>query len=351
MLKGEDVLFVGLGRAVPQWYRCALPAYHLGARWIGLSDRPPRGEVATGNTMHTRLEAGAAKVFVLQQPRGPEWRAWIRQARRTGAVCLYEVDDYLPAVERLVSSSGAHIGMTAEILREYEETIIECDGAIVSTDFIGEAWMDRLGQRWWTCRNGIDTARFARGRAERDKPRVGWFGGGAHDEALALWAPAVTRFCNENGLAFVSAGQQYDCWSDIKDLIRIPFAALECVPDVLAGIDIGIAPWADNDFYRGKSDLRVLEGAAAGIAMLADHRGYAECAEGAWYTDPEGVEHWLGAMTAVYRDWAEDTPPVGTPAWRAQGPKARAWVERERDASVTSYDWEIPLGEVAKEIA
>lgn len=341
-LTGDDVLFVGLGKAVPQWYRCALPAYHLGARWIGYSDRPPRGEVATGNTMFTALEPSVAKVFIIQQARGKEWAAWIRNARKAGAKVLYEVDDFMPDVKKLVDSRSNSIPMSFKIMQEFNMCIASCDGAIVSTEYIGENWISEVADiPWWVCRNGIDTSRFSRSRAEREQPRIGWFGGGAHDEAIKLWAPAVTEFCNTMGLEFLSIGQQYDDWSGIKKLIRIPFGALECVPDVLAGVDIGLAPWADTPFYNGKSDLRVLEGAAAGIAMLADPRGYGETE--AWWAYPDDVYTMLSTMTAPRGE------NVG-PAWPGFGKRMRQWVEKTRDASVTAADWEVPLNQLAEEL-
>lgn len=341
-ITGDDVLFVGLGKSVPQWYRCALPAYHLGAKWIGYSDRPPRGEIATGNTMFTRLDPSVAKVFILQQARGPEWCRWIWKAREAGCKVLYEVDDFMPDVKKLVDSRSNSLPMTAKILNEYEMCMGACDGIIVSTEYIGKEWADKVNARWWVCRNGIDTARFDRSRAKREVPRIGWFGGGAHDEAIALWAPAVTEFCNEMNLEFLSVGQQYEDWSGIKRLTRIPFGALECVPDVLAGIDIGLAPWVDTPFYRGKSDLRVLEGAAAGIAMLADGTGYDSVRDGCWTTDLEGVLPWLHGLVLPDDE-------LGQP-WQYEGRKARRWVEEERDASVTAADWEIPLGQMAEEL-
>jgi hypothetical protein len=339
-LRGEDVVFVGLGKTVPSWYRCALPAYHLGCRWIGYVGEPPRGSVATGNTFAQELNPGDARVWILQQPRGERWRRWIKMAKKTGAKVLYEVDDYLHGVEKFAGSDGSGVKSTPQRLREYEMCMKEADGIIASTEFIAMEY-SLYTPRTWICRNGIDTARFSRTKPKRARPNIGWFGGNGHEHAITAWAPTVAKFCNDHDLAFYSIGQQYDAWDEVKRLVRIPFVGLECVPDALANVDIGIAPWYDSLLYKGKSDLRVLEGAAAEIFMVADERGYG-------HLPPEAcMSVTAGSSDSLLRCLSYATEEMN---WEVRGTFARNWVEAERDASVTAGDWEVPLTELSKEL-
>lgn len=350
-LQGEDVVFVGLGRSVVCWYRCALPAYHLGCRWIGYAGHPPGGSVITGNTMQQHLSPEAARVWILQEPRGTDWLGFIRTAKRGGAKVLYEVDDYMHGVERLAASDGDSIPVTREILAEYEMCMEASDGIVCATDYIAGEYSKF--NRTWVCRNGIDTARFNRRRPQREKPNVGWFGGLGHDDGLRSWAPQVVRFCNDHDLTFFSIGQQYECWEPMKRLVRIPFLGLENVPDALANVDIGLAPWYDSPFYAGKSDLRVLEGAAAGVAMLADPMGYGHLPNSAcWFArgGTDEVGFWLEQMITEYHEKDRSVGAMGTTPWQHIPFGARAWVERERDASVTAGDWEVPLNDISKEM-
>lgn len=350
-LTGEEVVFVGLGQSPVCWYRCALPAYELGCRWIGYAGWPPNGSVATGNTMNQPLIPGMARVWILQEPRGRQWLDFIKQVKRNkGARVLYEVDDYMHGVERLAASDGDSIPVTREILEEFEMCMEACDGIVCATPYIAKEYSKF--NRTWVCRNGIDTRRFNRTRPKREKPTVGWFGGMGHHDALKVWAPEVVDFCNRHDLLFFSIGQQYACWEPIKRLARIPFLGLENVPDALANVDIGVAPWYDSPFYAGKSDLRVLEGAAAGVAMLADPLGYGHLPNSAcWFArgGTDEIGFWLDQMLTEYHE--DDVGPgVHLTPWQHIPVGAREWVERERDSSVTAGDWEVPLNDISKEM-
>lgn len=338
MLRGEDVLFVGLGKTVPSWYRCALPAYHLGARWIGYAGEPPRGAIATGNTMSG---LGGARVYVLQQVRGDRWLRFIRDAKASGARVLYEVDDNLRGVDRFTEMGGGYVRNSPARIAAHERCMSACDGIICSTDFLASEYSD-IG-RTFVCRNGIDVERFdcADRRASRDgPPSVGWFGGAGHEDSVRAWAGAVAEACNELGLTFYSIGHQYREWSAVARLVRIPFVGIECVPDALANVDIGLAPWADTPFYAGKSDLRFLEGSASGMAMLCDQRGYGPYPINAcWYSDDDGVYSWL-------RTLAEDPE-----ARRETAATGYDYVRAERSASATAGDWEKVLSDIDKEMS
>lgn len=342
-LHAEDVLFVGLGKSVPNWYRCALPAYHLGANWIGYSGRPPKGDIATGNTMSHRLKPGEAKVFVVQQPRGREWKRWIDAVHNKGGVVLYEVDDNLHGTKALANAAtGDSIPVTKDILDEYEMCMKESDGIICSTPWLARYY--GKFNRTWVCQNGIDIQRFGRQRPEREQPTIGWFGGAGHEASLELWAPVVTKFCNERGLRFFSCGQKYDCWNDIENLTHIPFVSIEAVPDVLANVDIGLAPWADDPFYWGKSDLRWLEGAAAGVAMIVDPRGYPES------THNKTALH-AGHDFLPWSLWDALDCFATQPDFRSKVvSEAALWAGGMRSSFATSDDWEQVLTEISKEL-
>ncbi len=114
-LNGEDVVFVGLGRSVPSYYRCALPAFHLGCRWIGYSGYPPDGDCVTGNVFADELPTDV-KVYVVQQVRGPEWMRWIREAQSRDAIVLYETDDYVHGIKSLANAQGDTIPVDRERL-------------------------------------------------------------------------------------------------------------------------------------------------------------------------------------------------------------------------------------------
>lgn len=97
----------------------------------------------------------------------------------------------------------------------------------------------------------------------------------------------------------------------------VPFAAL---PRRMSGWDIGIAPLADLPFNRARSDIKIKEYAASGLAWLASplapYRHLGETQGGRLVPD----DQWLDALDELVRD---------TPARDTLRRNALAWAETQ----------------------
>jgi len=280
-----STLFVGIGTSAACWYRCALPAMHLGAEWCGVRGEPPQLAFLTG--ISSRLldvdELLGYDTVVLQQPRGGAWLKLIRRLQAAGTTVLFEIDDDVHAVRKLAAHENrAHYGKPA--LRDLELAMRACDGLIVSTEFLARRYRG-LNPNAWVCRNGLDLGRFGLTPPGGDGVTIGWSGGTGHRDAVLPWLEAVRGVMAQRPqVRFMSAGQPF---ADLlaadfgpERAISLPFIDIDSYPAAIANFDIALAPAGRTNFHRAKSDLRWLEASALGIPTVADPFVYGEIEDG-----------------------------------------------------------------------
>lgn len=291
MVKSEEVLFVGIGKTPVCWYRCALPAMHIGADWVGIhmsdDERIPLLYTVTGmvkgETIVPKIED--YKVVILQQPYGRRWFKAINGLREKGIKVLYEVDDYIHGVHKQKSHDFAH-SYPKEVLPLYELCMRACDGIIASTPYIAARYR-RFNPRTFVCRNGIDMARYRLTKPERDTVNIGWAGATGHVHALLEWINGgmLDVMVGRDNTTFIAVGQPHVARA-VSDLLGesralgVPFTLIENYPAAMTMMDIALAPAQTTSWYRGKSDLRWLEAGALGIPLIAQPGLYPDIVHG-----------------------------------------------------------------------
>lgn len=345
MLDPSKVLFLGIGKSSLLWYRCALPAVHLGADWCGIRGEPPNVQVLTGVVGgDTRLpHYDDYEIVVLQEPYGTRWLKQIRALQARGIKVLFEVDDYLHGVAKQQGHDFAK-SFGKQQLKNYEMCMRVCDGMIVSTDYIARRYA-KFNRNVYICRNGIDLARYNLTRPRRSTVNVGWAGATGHMNTVIPWVNAILPVMHDRpDICFVSIGSPglADPVNEVLEssnrAIGIPFAPLECYPAAMCMLDIALAPAGDTTWYRGKSDLRWLEASALGIPVVADPEVYPE------------IEHGVTGLHAESPEVAGELVRelVADDKWREEiGQQARAHVTEHRSSDVAAMQWHEVLSAVA----
>ena len=117
-----------------------------------------------------------------------------------------------------------------------------------------------------------------------------------------------------------------------------PGAKIEVYPATMALFDIAIAPSAENNLFRGKSDLRWLEASALSIPLVAHPEVYPEIEDGVTglhASTPAEVEAALQRL-------------IDDPELRERiGRQAHEKVAQERRIEVMAENWRAVLEEVA----
>lgn len=278
-LKSEDILFLGRGATTISWYRCGAPAFALGCDWVGAG-----GDDPNNLQLITSLKRGGMtlpdlenyKVVVLQQVKGKLWFNEILRLKQKRVKVLYEIDDYIHGVEKLKNHEfkGAYKKKTVEA---HELCMRAADGLIVSTDWLARKY-SKFNKNIYVCKNSVETKRYKLEIPERDTINIGWAGSAGHLEAFTKWAPGIRRILDEYEEArFFSVGlsvAQLPILNDTCRTVTLPVVPIENFPGALTNFDIAVGPALPNNFYRGKSDLRMLETGALQIPLVGDPMVY-----------------------------------------------------------------------------
>jgi glycosyltransferase involved in cell wall biosynthesis len=279
-------LFLSRGPTSVAWYRCALPALALGCEWACYADgEPPNVPLVWGRTERPLSfeDVAGYEVVVLQQPRGAAWLKAIREWQARGMVVLVEVDDWVRAIRKMTDHDFA-AAFDHDAVEDIELCMRAADGVVCSTDWLAARYA-ALNPSTYVCRNGIDLKRYALTRPERAHVTVGWAGATGHANAMRPWLAEVAQVLRmRRDARFVSIGQPFADelvpeFSEARSL-SIPFTPLDTYPVAMTLMDIALAPAGDNNYFRGKSDLRWLEASALGIPLIADPRVYPEIEHG-----------------------------------------------------------------------
>ena len=172
---------------------------------------------------------------------------------------------------------------------------------------------------------------------------IGWAGGIGHKASLARWeAPVrnVMRARPETRFVSVGYGAATPFIEEfgLERAMPYPGAKIEVYPATMALFDIAIAPSAENNLFRGKSDLRWLEASALSIPLVAHPEVYPEIEDGVTglhASTPAEVEAALQRL-------------IDDPELRERiGRQAHEKVAQERRIEVMAENWRAVLEEVA----
>jgi glycosyltransferase involved in cell wall biosynthesis len=269
-------LFMGWAVSVVSYYRAFLPAVALGADYVAW--------VADDQAKDIRLVTGLGErtpdfddlfdyeVIVLQQARGVHWLKLIRELQAAGVTVLYEIDDYVQGARKTKSHELTDV-FDADFVGQMELAMGVTDGIVCSTDYLARRYRS-FNDRTWACYNGIDLKRYAWRKPARQGVTIGWAGGVGHKASLARWEPAIRAALRARPeTRFVSVGHgaaaEYHEEFGRDRAIGLPPGKIEVYPAAMTVFDIAIAPSAENNLFRGKSDLRWLEASALGIPLVA----------------------------------------------------------------------------------
>lgn len=274
-LNSEDILFVGRGATTISWYRCGAPAFALGCDWVGAGgDDPKNLQLITSMTRKGMQlpDFDNYKVVILQQVKGQAWFQEILRLKQNRVKVLYEIDDYIHGVSKLKHHEfkGAY---DKKSIAAHELCMKAADGLIVSTDWLARRYK-KFNKNVYVCKNAVEAKRYELEIPERDTINIGWAGSAGHLEAVAKWVPGVRRILDEYPEArFISIGLNVGQMPMLQQTGRsmcLPVVPIENYPAVLTNIDIAIGPALQNNFYAGKSDLRMLEAGALQIPLVGD---------------------------------------------------------------------------------
>ena len=196
------------------------------------------------------------------------------------------------------------------------------DGMICSTSYIARRYRS-FNERTWECRNGIDLNRYALQASPTAQGRDDRLGRRRRPQG-ARWragSPRCARSCARARVRFVSVGHPAAA-AFVEEFgreraIAYPSTTIEVYPASMTLFDIAFAPSAENNQFRGKSDLRWLEASALGIPLVAHPDVYPDIEDGVTGVHARTLEEVEAALLRLVDD-REERERIGRTGARAR---------------------------------
>lgn len=278
------------------WYRCGLPARHLrddlgfdvvegSLAWsrdlkvFGVREWPTGGDEVV---IHWDVD-----LVVLQRWMFASVAVESPSARASGQVIVQDVDDNFWALDPKNRAFASTDPKKSKIEnREHYLRSMETASAItVSTPHLADS-IRRLGIKTpiHVIENRVDVEAFAQARQERPErplPIVGWIGAtswrsGDLEQLRGILGPFLAR----HGLRAYHGGhldkedvESFALQADVRASLvdTRDMAPIDVYPSLFTGLDLGLVPLRDVAFNRGKSWIKGLEYAAAGVPFVASN--------------------------------------------------------------------------------
>ena len=258
------------------WHRIVLPASLL--KMHALAN-------VTVITMHwpiERIMAAEPDVIIWQRQIEKHQIERMREVREKlpNAIMVYELDDHLGDVpdENWHSAFLPPVDMILDRMREALEL---CDHAVVTTPYMAQ-WMQSLARPGFKVHivpnilpelDDTNTLPSISARPGGRKLRLGWGGGISHSGDFEQMAGVFDKISEmyEVEWQFIGADPREHLNIAITDYTFHGAAATDKYLQALSQLDLDlvIAPAADNNFNRAKSNLRLIQSGFCGSAVIA----------------------------------------------------------------------------------
>lgn len=343
-LTDDDAKATWWAQATPgtTYWRCLVPARHLPGQslLLGLDDLKETGPEPLDFDMPRFRGDVAIWQFLGDEQRSRIAWGWREKGYRT----LMDVDDnYLRPLDkhrakdspwrptreeaRAHMLAGKGTGYSNEAHRRDTAWL---DGIICSTDYLADEYY-QYNDNVWVCPNSIDPADWQHEREESDILRIGYYASASHmGHDTPLVTEALKWATRQEGVEFYEMGATNPSWSFPKRQFSW-HKDLSKARENLFKIDIGIAPLKATKWANGKSDVKALEYAMAGVLPIVQ----GDCAPyepwSWWHYTPVTKDDW----SDVIRDVVNNREDV-----KARAAEAKAWVMENRTIDKTIHLWE-----------
>ncbi|MFV5213331.1 glycosyltransferase [Azonexus caeni] len=211
---------------------------------------------------------------------------------------VYALDDLITGLD---PSNPFFKNIPANARARLQYALDRCDRMVVSTDFLADRYSSFI-RDIRVAPNCLEQEIWLPLRSQKrtgKRPRIGWAGGSTHHADLLLLREIIERTRHEADWVFfgMCPREVLPLLAEFHDTI-----AFEDYPAYLASLnfDIAVAPLAQTEFNRGKSNLRLLEYGILGIPVV--------CTDIDPYRDspacrvPNIADAWVEALRARIHD-------------------------------------------------
>lgn len=215
---------------------------------------------------------------------------FIKIAKEHNKAVFYDIDDlvidqkYTDTIEHLKTMSKDEKAVYDDGVNRMRKTLELCDYAITTTErlaaelhnYIGEVYINRNV----ASEKMVELSHLAMKNISKDDNKVimGYLSGSiTHNEDFELILPTISKIMKENKNVYLKIVGLLDIPEELKEfedrLLSAPFVDWQSLPDIIASIDINLAPLKQSIFNEAKSENKWVEAALCKVVTVASNVG------------------------------------------------------------------------------
>ena len=215
---------------------------------------------------------------------------FIKIAKEHNKTVFYDIDDlvidekYTNTIEHLKTMSKEEKSIYDDGVNRMRRTLELCDYAITTTERLAEELSNYIGEvyinRNVASEKMVELSHLAMKNTTKDNNKIimGYLSGSiTHNEDFELILPVISKIMKENSNVYLKIVGLLDIPEELKEfeerLISAPFVDWQSLPDIIASIDINLAPLKQTIFNEAKSENKWVEAALCKVITVASNVG------------------------------------------------------------------------------
>ena len=217
-------------------------------------------------------------------------REFIKKAKENNKTVFYDIDDlvfdkeYTKTIKHLDTMSKEELDMYYDGVKRMGDTLKLCDYATTTTEtlakelkkYVNEVYVNRNCASERMCELSLKAQKKV--KKEENKIILGYLSGSiTHNADFELILPALTRIMKEKENVYLKVVGLLDIPKELepyKDrILTAPFVDWMKLPEIIASIDINLAPLEESLFNDAKSENKWTEAALVKVPTIASNVG------------------------------------------------------------------------------
>ena len=268
-------------------------------------------------------------------PITPEVEKLIQLAKANNKTVFYDIDDlvidqkYTDTIEHLKTLSAEEKALYDDGVNRMRKTLELCDYAITTTERLAEELKNYCPNvfinRNTASEKMVEYSLEALNNVQKDSQKVilGYLSGSiTHNADFEMILPTIVKIMNENENVYLKVVGELDVPEDLKPfenrIISSPFVPWQSLPEIIASIDINLAPLEYSIFNEAKSENKWVEAALCKVPTIASNLGaFKQCIkdEETGILCENTIEEWYEKLTDLIND-SQKRERIGNTAHR-----------------------------------
>ena len=282
----KDVLFInGCGETVPH-----PPRYRITHQ----REQLEANNISTNEVFYTNLQLDQVRFYrcfiFFRCPYTDMVGEFIRLAKSLNKRVLFDIDDlvvdtkYTDTIEYVQTLQGAERELYDDGVRRMGKTLSLCDAAITTTErlaeelghYVPEVFINRNTASEIMCKLSEEV--LSRKKEEEGKIKIGYFSGSmTHNADFKMILPALKRVMQARKEVYLHVVGELTVPDELKDvqerIVAHPFVDWKKLPELIAEVDINLAPIEESIFNEAKSENKWVEAALVKVPTVASNVG------------------------------------------------------------------------------